>query len=443
MAALDNGASKNIKDSNNESEIKSGAYREYRNYLNLKARQKFDDKFFYFGDFHNISDRYFLRDYADNYDEYLNSNFTIFKGFFDYDFLKIGGLKTVIIREGNDRKELDNPDEVLNVEYFYNKKLYEGDNWGNLSLNIDSSLNNVFDDDRDEFDRLSTDVNINYSNLISDLLLDFNIDLYHDKYFYFIDKNYSSGGQNRTVIDFNLNLNYNLSFDYITIQPIFQYYYNNSSDSRIFTDKDSKSSMLNITNIFSANRYNGYDLFEYGSRVNYGLELSTSIGNYGFEFVVAQGYKSDVNKDRPIENFEDNFSDILSGFNIVNADNSASFSFLNILNREDLSVERQDFILNLLYEKFELESDYALLNSKDNITEEQLSFTTRYKLSRTLKIGLEMNNDLERKRVTSVKTNLIFEENCVRLELSARQHNYVDSNGQNNWSFNASLRIKN
>jgi LPS-assembly protein len=445
--AFDNGASENIKNVNGIREIDENGYKKYKDYINFNLKQKFNDRFFYVTNFYDTSDNYLLRDYLDDYSEFLNSNFLLFKGFFEYDFLKIDILRTRMIRERENENVLDNPSEVVNVEYFYNKNLYEKNN-SNLDLNIDFDLSSVFDHDGDEYGRSSVDINLNYNKLLNDLLLEFNIDLHHNNYSYLYANKIEGESKNRTIIDFNLNVNHTIIFDKISIQPIVQYYYNNSNEKKIFTDKDSKSSMLNITNIFSANRYSGHDLFEYGTRINYGIELTASIGGYSIELITAQGYKSDMNTEYGIENFRDNYSDILNGFNIINADNTISFSLSNAIAKDTLQIKRQEFIFNLLYKKIELETTYSLSRFVDEISEftpeEQLNIVANYRLNSNLKFGIEINNDLERKKTISLKTNIIFEGSCLKLELSARKYDYSDfDKQQNGWNFNVSLRIKN
>jgi LPS-assembly protein len=448
-AVFDRRASKNLKNLRMETEETEGVGRNYRDYANFRAEHKISDKFFYFVDFRDAGDRYILRDYFGNYDEFLNSNFLLFRGFNEYDFIKFSGLRTATIREKTDEAVLDNPQYVANAEYFLNRKIYRGER-KSFDFNFDGAANTVFDEDRNELDRLSTDFNFNYSQLLGDLFLEAGVDAYHDKYAYLLDKRGGLGDDgNRTITDINLNLDYNFHYKNFAATPIFQYYYNNNSKrSGIFTDKDSKNSIFNITNIFSGNRYSGYDLYETGSRVNYGLELSMLSSNYNFELTTAQGYRSNVDKSHPIENFGENFSDILGGFNIISLDNNFSLSYLNIIDKNSSEIVRQDFILDFLYKKLELEMGYALLDRIDEvgggkISERQLNLLAKYELGGGFKIGLELNNDLEKKKMTVLKTNLIFEENCLALELSAKRYNYVDSVDQNGWNFNLSMRINN
>jgi LPS-assembly protein len=446
--AVDRGASKNIANINNVTEAEEGKFNNYRDYVNIKTQHKIDENFFYFADIFYTNDNYFPRDYLNNYDEFLNSNFLLYKGFESQNFLKIIGLKTDAIREKTNAKILDNPKEVANIKYFHPLSLYNGEN-KTLNLNLDSSFNTVFDRERNELDRFSMDINLNYNRLFGDFLLEFNIDIYQDSYIYFINKKSElTGDENRSIADFNINLNYNFHIGNVDVRPIFQYYYNNSDENDLFVDKDSKNSVLSITNIFSGNRYGGIDLFEYGERINYGVEILASAGNYNFDLVTAQGYKNKLNQDYKIDYFEENFSDILNGLNINNDYGNISFGYLNVLDKTTLNIKQQNFLLNFLYEKLDFEISYIFLKHTDpvllnKLTEHQLNVLTEYKINSNFRVRIELNEDLEREKIAFIETDLIFEKNCLEIDLAIKRYNYVGSENKRGWNFNASMRIKN
>ncbi|MDR0571435.1 MAG: LPS assembly protein LptD [Rickettsiales bacterium] len=446
--ASDRGASKNITNINSITEIGEGKYNNYRDYINLKIQHKFNENFFYFSEMYYTNDSYFPRDYLNNYDNFLNSNFLLYKEFNSRNFLKVTGLKINTIRERADAKILDNPREVVNIKYFHPILLYGGEN-RTLNLNFDSSLNTVFDREKNEFDRFSININLNYSYLLNNLLMEYNVDLYQDNYMYFIDKKSElTGNENRSVLDFNVNLNYNLYAGSVNIRPIFQYYYNNSNKNNLFIDKDSKNSTLSITNIFSGNRYGGLDLFEYGTRINYGVEMSAFIKNYNLSFMTAQGYKDKVNSDYKIDYFEENFSDILNELSIYDSYNDISFGYLNVLDKTTLRVKQQNFLLNFSRERLDFEISYIFLKHTDAVllnrfAKHQLNLLAQYKINSDFRIGVDLNEDLERKKLAFIKTNLVFERNCLEIELAIGRYNYIGSNDKRGWNFNISMRIKN
>ena len=88
-----------------------------------------------------------------------------------------------------------------------------------------------------------------------------------------------------------------------------KFLYNSESLEKKVPNEDSVPQGISFENIFSNNRFVGYDRQEFGNRITYGFE--TSLFN-NVSFGLAQGYRDsiDKNKERLI-GFDENISDII------------------------------------------------------------------------------------------------------------------------------------
>lgn len=74
----------------------------------------------------------------------------------------------------------------------------------------------------------------------------------------------------------------------------------NSSKNKEIINEDSKGLELNDANLFSNDRYAGYDQVEYGNRMNYGMNGELSTKNHNFNFLLGQVFRQKKNKDYPL-----------------------------------------------------------------------------------------------------------------------------------------------
>lgn len=442
--ARDKGKSKSILNDDDINEFDEGEYRNNRYYLNFEINGIFDNDFFYKSNINFMSDNYFLRDYLRDYDNFLNSDASVYKGFEDSSFLKFSALDIKQIRETSNKPFLDNPDFVYDLNYYKNFLLFNGDN-SNINFNIDTTFINVINDNKDEYDKFNFTANLNYNTLVFGGLLESNIKLLNDYYFDFFGSNGNiERNRNRTIPEFSLKYQRPIFFNNISIKPIIEYYYSyNPNNNKNFFDKDSKESILSINNIFSDNRYSGNDLLEFGNRINYGLDIDIDLDIAIFNFTIAQGYRDKINKQYQIANFEEHVSDVLTSFNIK-FDN-LYFDYIGTIDKEEGNIKRNELLMEYTGDKFNISSTFVYAdNGKNGINTEnqrQLNIEAKYKIDRRFSFATEINNDLKHNKITYIENSLIFQESCVRIELGAKKHNYIDSNERSGWDFSFSLRM--
>lgn len=85
----------------------------------------------------------------------------------------------------------------------------------------------------------------------------------------------------------------------------------NSSKNSKTINEDSKTLELSDVNLFSNDRYAGYDQIEHGNRANYGINADLFNGTYHYNFVVGQVARQKKSKDYPINSglYNKNLSD--------------------------------------------------------------------------------------------------------------------------------------
>jgi LPS-assembly protein len=167
----------------------------------------------------------------------------------------------------------------------------------------------------------------------------------------------------------------------------------NSSKNSKIVNEDSQTLELSDTNLFSNDRYAGYDQIEYGNRANYGINADLFTGDYHYNFVVGQVARQKKSKDYPVNSglYNKNFSDYVGHLGIH------PVSWLSVfyrfrLDEKDLSSRKQE-IDNQLF--FNLDNniinsitlgsriskiDYVPSNSAESLFNKVVSFYTNVKI---------------------------------------------------------------
>lgn len=85
----------------------------------------------------------------------------------------------------------------------------------------------------------------------------------------------------------------------------------NSSKNQKILNEDSQILELSDTNLFSNNRYAGYDQIEYGNRANYGIDTDLFIGQHSYNFLIGQVFRPKKSSDYSVNSglYNKTFSD--------------------------------------------------------------------------------------------------------------------------------------
>lgn len=439
----DNYKSKDFLNDYNVSEFNEGVYNNNRFLFELDFNGSYEDDIFYNSDIKIVNDKYLLRDYYNDYSKVLQSNLNITK-LKDSGYLTFKAVSFQQLREDEHFETIDNIQFIPKVDYFYNQTLFTEKN-KQLKFNFLSNIRSISNTDNNGYTNLNLSPNLNY--IYNNLNIDFesNITANFNSYNYF-NNNYNLYDKYRfnPELELKLILPFNI-LDNFFVKTKIQYFF---SDSKKFDyiNSDSYDSELTLNNLFTSNRYSGYDLIEYGSRLNYGLEanLITNFGN--FNFFIAQGYREKIDENNNIVNFENNLSSILTNF-YYNY-NDIFVNFISTINSKNYNYDRKELLIegSLNRSSFGL-SFVDLLNYTDSeynqyTKEKQLNLNLSYEFVNHFFVDFEVNNNLEYNKITLLKTGIRYEDECFRILATMNKVDYVDSTNESNVSFNLNFRLK-
>lgn len=443
--AFDNNLSKDFLNDNNISEANEGKYNISRFYYNIMSEGFIDKNLFFNTNINVVNDIYFLRDYYNNYDKFLKSNFDITK-IYDNSYITFNNVAFQEIREKQYLIDFEEIYYVPSLEFYYDKNIY--DNNGLINTSVLTNIKNIFNNDNNAFTnfyfgpKLSYSFLDNYSNYF-ELNTSLNIDTYN----FFNKKNINYKDEYRINPEIELKTILPFYYKNFSIKAKIQYFWSDYNDVNIM-NLDTYDSEITINNLFSNNRYNGYNIIEKGNRINYGLEsdLTTKYGY--FNFTIGQGYRDDINNEYKILNFDDNLSNILTGIYYKN--DILLIHYLGNINKTNYNLDRTEILLESYYKTFTFSGSYVkLLNYYDNnyknnkyTKEEQLNFYLKYNFNRYIFTTLNVNTNIEKRKITLIDWILGYEDECFKIEGSFRKSGYIDSANDDSISFNLNLRLK-
>ena len=439
--AFDNNLSKDFLNDNNVSEINEGKYNVSRFYYNLISEGFINKNLFFNTNINVVNDVYFLRDYYNNYDKFLKSNFDITK-IYDNSYITFNNVAFQEIREKQYLIDFEEIYYVPSLEFYYDKNIY--DNNGLINTSVLTNIKNIFNNDNNAFTnfyfgpKLSYSFLDNYSNYF-ELNTSLNIDTYN-----FFNKT-NTKYKDEYRINPEIELKTILPFYYkdFSVKAKIQYFWSDYNDVNIM-NLDTDNSEVTINNLFSSNRYNGYNVIEKGNRINYGIEsdLTTKYGY--FNFTIGQGYKDYIDKEYKILNFEDNLSNILTGIYYKN--DMLLIHYLGNINKTNYNIDRSEILLESHYKTLTFSGSYVnLLRYYDEYSytkEEQLNFNLQYNFNKYIFSKLTLNSNIKYKKITLIDWILGYEDECFRIEGSFRKSGYIDSANDDSISFNLNLRLK-
>jgi LPS-assembly protein len=430
--AFDRGESKNIKNDNNITEFDDGKYNDNKIYLEFIAKGVLDNNKYFYTNINLTNDNYFIKDYFGDYTETLTSKFSLFK-INKNSSVNFEMMAFQEIREKNNFDVLNTPYFIPNISVNYSENVL-----GGLYFNLKSDVLHIFSEKKDnDYTNFKFYPNLEYNTIFGNVYIKSDVKLLMDTYQLHKKDEY------RIIPELELKVFSPFTFfNRISITPKVQYITSNTKNADI-PNNDSKDSELTINNLFSNNRYSGYDLIEYGNRINYGIEFSIHTNVGSFDFNIGQGYKDKFDKNNRIANFENTLSDILTGLNYRY--NNMSFNYLNNIDYKTYRVNRQEFMFESEFDSFVLNASYVHVNSNNtNILEqEQVNFYLKYNFTSKVSINFEVNDNLKYNRLTLGKIGIVYEDNCFLLQFDIRKQGYIDSKEKDNVSLNLSLRLKN
>lgn len=177
----------------------------------------------------------------------------------------------------------------------------------------------------------------------------------------------------RVVPDVSLRWEYPLAAytsDYsMRLEPIVDLIYSpNGNNPSEISNEDSQEIELNDINLFSKNRFSGYDLIESGFRSNYGVK--GGINYYGLgslDFLLGQAYHEHEEDIYPeLSGLTGNFSDVVGRVSI--SDNQYSrLSYHFRMDKDNGSIDRSEVVGNVNVKGYSGTLRYIRLDEDENV----------------------------------------------------------------------------
>lgn len=259
----------------------------------------------------------------------------------------------------------------------------------------------------------------------------------------------SEGAETRIIPQASLGWRYPLinRFEHssLVVEPVVNAIVSpNSGNSFRIPNEDSAVPEFTDVNLFSDNRFAGYDRLETGPRVNYGLRGQLQFeGNDNVSAMIGQAYRVNDDPLFPISNdLSSRFSDYVGriGFTVSPFDLVYRFR----VDKDNFSPSRSEVTGNYGQGRLGLSLNY--LNLKDDpvlATKEEISGGVSFRLTEFWSLYMASHRDLDSDRNITANAGLIFKNECVTLTTMAGRDYTQDRDFQQSTSFKMQLALKN
>ena len=391
-----------------------------------------------------LSDPYFYRDYYNDNISYIQSNFRLtyvdINNNDNFNYFQFSNVFFQELLESNDSYNTPRYAPISNFN-IQDNILNAGNH--NLYYNVKINTTDLFRVEGIQYNRFTLIPSLKYTNKSIFGVIHSSAELKAD--FYILDelKNYTYEKYNNNLIpQFNIEWRKNFILSNFSLQPIIKYSVSQHSNKleNDIPNEDSYPTGITFENIFSNNRFVGYDRQEFGNRITYGIESNL----YNLNFGIAQGYRDEINENDPkLIGFENNTSDYVGYASyIFNQYFNTYYRFL--LDKDDLHLKKQDVNLNFNTQDYSLYVIYTDMDTdliyKDSRRQINFGISINFLEHWIIENSniFELWNDI---RWLESKAYLIYNGDCTRWNLSFSAQNGITEVNQG-ISFNFNFIIK-
>ncbi len=387
-------------------------------------------------DIDRVSDESFLRIYDVNTDPWLSSNIEL-EGSLNRSYLSADMYYYQSLRSNYNYTPKVMP--IIDYRRVSNPNSYGG--YWDLNLNTSHIVLDYEDNNRRDETNFRVSSILGYNQPLKTSggsLFDFGLSgradvfVLDDIYDESKESGYYSGSKGRANISTDLTWKYPLYRAYMNrteiLEPIIQFIASpkQSSDSSI-PNMDSSYLELQSENLFSTDRFSGYDLFESGVRVNYGLNFIQNYNNnQKLSFFIGQNYNIDVPDNLYIDNSglknTKGASDFVSKISYTPSD-IFSLQYKTRISQEDLRANRNDINLRIGPKALNLNLNYVYLRDMfiedgDSIKSDEVYAVLSSQLTRRWNMFIGNRYDLDQKRSITLSSGIGYENDCFKFNLN-------------------------
>ena len=225
-------------------------------------------------------------------------------------------------------------------------------------------------------------------------------------------------------IEWRLPLKYD--FSNTIIEPIIQIAYSVDNNKNIeIPNEDSISFELNSHNIFTRNRMPGIDLWETGSRINYGFKFSHFFNESGlFSGLVGQSYKfKNPDSFEKGSGLDEKLSDFVLDF-LFKPNKEITLSYKGRLDDNDVDLRRSELDMLITYPKWGIRAGHVLLNNVEilNFKEQrEARLATFFNITESWLIQAALRYDVVSKNSLNNRISVVYIDDCMSFEIGFRR----------------------
>lgn len=188
----------------------------------------------------------------------------------------------------------------------------------------------------------------------------------------------------------------------------------NGGNPEDIPNEDSNVPEFTDSNLFSANRFAGYDRIESGPRMSYGMRGQAQFYSDKYvDWVFGQHYRMEADRNFPFSNdLDDHFSDYVGKIAMHYMPFDVAYRFR--LDKEDLTAKRSEVDASANYYPLTLSGSYlSLTNDPILANKEEIYGAAGLNLTPEWQWTVGGRYDLELEQITSTSTGLIFKNECT------------------------------
>lgn len=196
-------------------------------------------------------------------------------------------------------------------------------------------------------------------------------------------------------------------------------------------NEDSQDFDFNDANVFSANRFTGYDRVESGPRANYGLKWSVlGDGGGSTSFLIGQSYR--VKDDTTFQvgsGLEDNFSDYVGKIHVSPGEH-LDLLYRTRIDKDSLDFRRNELGISGNYSVLNYSADYVFFDRQEGSEyngRKEISYSLGSKLSETWRTNFSGVRDLSASGgQRSARLSFVYEDECLTFDTALSRTFYLD-----------------
>jgi len=217
----------------------------------------------------------------------------------------------------------------------------------------------------------------------------------------------------------------------------------NGGNPEYIPNEDSSVPEFTDTNLFSDNRFAGYDRIEHGPRVSYGLRGLVNHQKTYVDWLVGQHYRQTEDRNFPFSNdITDHLSDYVGKIGVQYQPFYLAYRFR--LDKEQLSPRRQEVDLNYTSKRFTMMASYlSLQNDPVFASKKEVAGLATVALSKNWDVGASARRDLQIHELTNVGGQITFKNECVNIATVINREYTRDRELKPNTSYLVRVSLKN